>query len=89
MQPMMQCGCRAQGTNSKTGEPVCVVHIGLDAGATVVADEPDLSGRIAKCTCGRTNPSDQPLPGYIGLPFFEYHPQSDHDRFYCGHAGWE
>lgn len=33
---------------------------------------PDLTGRTARCSCGKTNPSDTAAPGYRELPFFEF-----------------
>lgn len=33
---------------------------------------PVLTGRLARCYCGKTNPSDQAAPGYVVLSFFEF-----------------
>lgn len=63
----MKCGHVAQGTNTKTNTPSCVICIGLTPDAEiVVSDLPDLTGRIARCYCGKETPSD------FDLPFFEY-----------------
>ena len=69
MQPMMSCGCRAQGVcTARDGRrldppvPVCVVHDCL-----TIAPEPNLEGRTAKCSCGLKRPSTSD-----GLAFFVY-----------------
>lgn len=33
---------------------------------------PVLTGRMARCICGATGPSDQAAPGYTVRPFFEF-----------------
>lgn len=66
MKPMMACGHAANATNSKTEEPCCAICVGIHEGAETVVPGPDLTGRIAKCTCGRTRPSSEKLA------FFEY-----------------
>lgn len=83
--PLMKCGCRAQGNDLRTGKPVCVVHIGIKAGADeVAADEPDLTQRQAKCVyCSRTVPSSE------AAAFFVFHPDRPQDEFYCGCRGWD
>jgi hypothetical protein len=64
--PMMKCGCAAQGTIQRWGEtekkPGCIVHECTDVAET----EPDLSQRMARCGCGRTEPSSP------NLAFFEF-----------------
>lgn len=85
-QPMMACGCRASGTFTRLAGvdydppiPGCVVHTCIE-----VAPEPDLTGRMAKCSaCRRTQPSVKPAA------FFEYRPHADLDSFYCGCRGWD
>lgn len=49
MTPMMKCGHAANGTNSKTGELVCVICLLISPGADQIATAPDLTGRIAEC----------------------------------------
>lgn len=61
-----------------------------DTNTDAAVPSPSLAGRTAQCRyCRKENPSDQPLPGYTVLPFFEHCPNSDHDWFYCGCYGWE
>lgn len=84
--PMMACGCRASGTcTSLHGVkydppvPVCVVHSCIEVG-----EEPNLEGRVAKCSsCRRTQPSTEPAA------FFTHYPNHDTDSFYCGCRGWD
>lgn len=69
MRHLMKCGCVAQGHMTIIGGkpidppiPVCVVHDCTD----IVKDMPDLTGRVARCSCGNTKPSS------YDLAFFEY-----------------
>ena len=82
---MMQCGHTANGTDQKTGSPVCGTCIGLVAGADKIATMPDLTGRTAPRTRGKTVGSE----GYTYLAFFRHQPDRDRDEFYCGHSGWD
>lgn len=84
MNVLMKCGCRAQGVNAATGKPVCVVHIGIKAGADEVADAPDLTGRIAQCCYCRAQAASS-----LALAFFEHHPERKLDSYYCGCRGWD
>lgn len=59
---MMACGCAAQGVNTTTRAPVCVVHDCDEVAGTA----PDLSGRTARCECGVERPSSP------SLAFFEH-----------------
>lgn len=80
--PLMRCGHAANAT--RNGEPVCVICIGINPGATTPADPPDLDGREALCIyCGRTTPST------TRLAFFEHRPCHDQDRYYDGCFGWD
>ena len=80
--PMMKCGHTAQGTNAD-GKPVCVLCIGITAGAEEVADAVDLTGRVARCAdCGKETPSSETLA------FFGYRPNAKYDSYYSGCRGW-
>lgn len=81
--PLMKCGHSANAKD-KDGNPVCVICVGLDAGATVVDEAPpSLEGREAKCgQCGHRRPSE------FNLPFFEHNPNHETDGYYCGCRGW-
>lgn len=60
---MLKCGCAAHA-RKKVGDewvPSCVVH---DCIAQVVA--PSFDGRMARCDCGKLQPSS------VELPFFQY-----------------
>lgn len=84
MTVMMGCGCAATG-NDKDGNPICVVHIGLHPGWNTVVETPDLAGRYAKCCYG----DHGKVKSTINLPFFEYKPDQEFDRYYCGCYGWD
>jgi len=69
--PMMQCGHAAQGyADNDPGKPVCVICAGLDPRAYLVAEEPDLKGRRARCAYFRTCGSE--VDSSTSLAFFEY-----------------
>ena len=63
--PMMACGHTANASNGD-GSPSCIVCVGIHPGAETVIEMPDLTGRMARCTCGKEAPSDSRK-----LAFFE------------------
>lgn len=78
---MMKCGHSANAT--KNGKPACVICMGKPE-AEQEAVAPDLTGRVAKCGyCSNKQESR------IGMAFFEYRPEEETDRFYCGCGGWD
>jgi hypothetical protein len=80
--PMMACGHAANAT--RDGKPCCVICIGLNVGADVIAEAPDLTGRMASCpNCSRQTPSSP------NLAFFAYRPTAMTDSHYCGCRGWD
>jgi len=81
--PLMKCGHVAQGED-EGGNPICVVCVGIKEGAKEIAEkQPDLKGRKAECSqCNNTTESS------LDLPFFEYHPEREMDKYYCGCKGW-
>ena len=60
---MMECGHSANATSK--GLPACAI-CAPDVRAYTVKEDIDLTGREARCTCGKTMPSS------TGLAFFEY-----------------
>lgn len=54
--PMMGCGHTANST--RDGKPSCVMCTGLNPEADVVIEIPDVTGRMARCSCGKLVPSD-------------------------------
>lgn len=87
MATMMKCG-HAATTQDSNGQPVCVICVGIDPGATEIVPEPDLTDRTARCAYyGSKCHSEK--PSSLGLAFFEHLPQAEHDRFYCGCFGWD
>ncbi len=50
--PIMACGDVAQGVDDNNN-PVCIIHAGFTPDAKVVAEQPDLEGRLAYCTYDR------------------------------------
>jgi len=88
---LMMCGCAASGTDSN-GLPVCVPHVGLlklddgrDAARVVDRHQPDLTGRMARCSYGAHADRDSSFD----LPFFKYRPTYEMDEYYCGCFGWD
>jgi len=80
---LMKCGCRANAVDPDTQRPVCVIHLGLCAEAVMVAEAPNLEGRIAKCSdCSTIDKSS------LSMPFFEHRPNQEMDQYYCGCRGW-
>lgn len=61
---MMACGHAANATSN--GKPCCVICHG-DPKSRQVVTEPDLTGRVAKCSYG-----DKTTKSSTSLPFFEY-----------------
>lgn len=59
MKPFLACGCVANATSG--GRPSCAIHL-----TTQVVEAPNLEGRTARCSCGRTRASSP------DLEFFEY-----------------
>lgn len=84
MKPIMKCGHAANAVD-KNGNPCCAICVGFTPNAFIVDDRtPDLTGRKAKCFyCGKERESS------IELPFFEYKPDKEYDKFYCGCGGWD
>ena len=64
MSIMMSCGCRSQSTNAK-GEPSCPTHFDTPGGVHPV-EAPNLTGRKARCVCGKLEDSS------LDLAFFEF-----------------
>lgn len=66
----MACG-HAGNANDESGNPVCVICIGINPGADIVVNNsPDLTGRRAKC--GYNHVEDDTVESSFDLPFFEY-----------------
>jgi len=80
---MMKCGCAAQGTLSREGQPA-VVGCGVHGCTDVEDSPPDLAGRTALCSYGGNE-----VPSRPDLAFFEHRPNDKHDRYYCGCYGWD
>jgi len=83
MNTVMQCGCRANA-RTRDGKPCCAIHVGLHPGYNKPMEvQPALTGRRARCNCGRSADSS------ASLPFFEYRPDQEYDGYYCGCLGWD
>ena len=78
---LMKCGHAAQSNSN--GQPCCVICIGINEGATIPAELPNLVGRRAKCSCGKEVYSS------LELPFFQHRPTYATDLYYCGCWGWD
>ena len=83
MKQLMECGCVAQGISA--GKPVCVIHLGLVKGADQPVMPPDLSERTARCSYGKHSV----VASSLDLAFFEYLPDEEQDKYYCGCWGWD
>jgi hypothetical protein len=80
---LMKCGHTANAEYDN-GKPCCLICSPKREAYEVVDDKPDLTGRKAKCTdCGEIVDSNW------NLPFFEYCPDKEYDRFYSGCWGWD
>ncbi len=80
---MMKCGHAANATTADN-KPVCVICIGIVAGADQIEEKPpDLNNRFAECECKNKRKSS------LELAFFEYRPNKETDSFYCGCRGWD
>lgn len=80
---LMKCGHTANAEYDN-GKPCCLICSPKREAYEVVEDKPNLTGRKAKCTdCGEIVDSNW------NLPFFEYCPDKEYDRFYSGCWGWD
>jgi len=80
---LMKCGHTANAEYDN-GKPCCLICSPKREAYEVVDDKPNLTGRKAKCTdCGEIVDSNW------NLPFFEYCPDKEYDRFYSGCWGWD
>ena len=88
--PLMECGHTANACDGE-GLPVCVICFGIVDGAKTVVERPSLDGRTMICSYrhGRGGKVHEPTPSKWGAAFFEYRPDDEHDRFYCGCWGWD
>ena len=81
-QVFMACGHAANAVDGH-GNPSCAICAGTPAARTE-ALTPDLTGRTARCGCGKEMPSSSP-----GLAFFEFRgpgsPQAIHSCKHCGY----
>jgi hypothetical protein len=85
--PMMKCGHTANSLLTRpdgSKVPACVICAGIHPNYNqVVEEKPDLTGRIARCYCGKEKPSS------FGLPFFQYcgpESRSATETCVCGYA---
>lgn len=87
--PLLVCGHATNATTSE-GKPACAI-----CDCTTVAAKPDLTGRLAFCSYSRGRGGSLPpehrtgVPSSTDLAFFEYQPDKEHDRYYCGCLGWD
>lgn len=80
---LMKCGHTANAEYDD-GKPCCLICSPKKEAYEIVDEKPDLTGRKAKCTdCGEIVDSNW------NLPFFEYCPDKEFDRFYSGCWGWD
>lgn len=78
---LMKCGHIAMAENNN--QPCCPICSPKKEAFEIVKNKPDLKNRKAKCLdCGEIVDSNW------NLPFFEYRPEEEFDRFYSGCWGW-
>lgn len=97
------CGNAANAVDS-SGNPCCAICAGIDAGSNVIAPQPDLTGRKARCGYyGGTGAASRhkhegpcrggqclcEMDSSPHLAFFEHLPDKEFDRYYCGCWGWD
>lgn len=87
---IMRCGHRPNGLSQRVpGGPMvpscvlCAISDRRDDATTPAETTPDVSGRVARCECGREVPSS------FALAFFDFRPRASKDNFYCGCRGWD
>jgi len=84
---LMKCGHAANGKDGNSN-PVCVICLGTTPDArTVVQDNPNLTGRKARCTYYGGKCKSE-IDSNFNLPFFNYRPDREYDEYYCGCYGW-
>ena len=85
--PLMKCGHAANAVQDTPNgrKPACVICAGISPGWDEIDEsQPSLEGRESQCSyCKRKEDSD------LGLAFFEYRPNKEHDKYYCGCRGWD
>lgn len=105
--PLMACGCVAMSVHVQAHDgllerhPTCFTHVGLHAGACVVAPQQTLpAGRRARCSYfgQQTRKSEcdhcamvcsHEAESSTNLPFFVLKPAASFDEFYCGCHSWD
>lgn len=95
MAKLMKCGHVAAATD-QSGKPVCPMCFGIVEGADTVDREVSgkegLEGRRADCVYKKAKPGNTcggKVDSSWELPFFEYRPGQETDRYYCGCWGWD
>jgi hypothetical protein len=79
---MMKCGHSANAKHE--GKPCCAICAEILPQAYVVDEEPpDLAEREARCSCGKTMPSNDK-----NLAFFEYRGEGSQVSFNCKVCGF-
>ena len=86
--PFMKCGHQANATVMPSGKPSCAICAGIHPGATEEADvQIDLTGRLARCTCGHIRPSSDAYTGALAFFGFRGEGSSDaRESCNCGFA---
>jgi len=86
---MMECGHNAMSVDSE-GNPACAICVGIDPGARIVAKvQPDLTGRRCRCEYYGYKCRSEADSEVKKNQFFEYQPDQEFDRYYCGCYGWD
>lgn len=88
--PLMKCGHTANATH-EDGTLCCVICAGDPRSDQIEENPPSLEGRMALCSegKGRDRKGHVPIASSYKLAFFEYRPDKEFDRYYCGCWGWD
>lgn len=84
MDVLMKCGHSAQGINTETKQPVCLICMCEEVAENI----PDLIGRKARCSYFG-NRCNSEVDSRVELAFFKYKPNAKYDEYYCGCYGWD
>ncbi len=82
-QVLMKCGHVANSLYGKDNQPCCLICAPKPEAFEKITVLPNLIGRKAKCS-----DCDNIVDSNWYLPFFEYRPNEEYDKYYCGCFGW-
>lgn len=87
---LMKCG-HVVSTKIDETQPICLVCDCIDVEREIISDaelDDILKGRKAICSSHKYS-ENKPVDSKWTLPFFEYCPDEEYDKYYCGCYGWD